>query len=47
MMPILRPTVAEVDLKKLARNMRKVPEQPAGGLRVLRPLRLCHGALLP
>ena len=39
MMPILRPTVAEVDLKKLARNMRKVHEQAGEGVRVLTVLK--------
>lgn len=48
MMPILRPTVAEVDLKKLARNMRKVHEQAGEGVRVLTVLKANaygHGAV--
>ena len=48
MMPILRPTVAEVDLKKLARNMHKVHEQAGPGVRVLTVLKANaygHGAV--
>lgn len=46
-MPILRPTIAEVDLKKLARNMRKVHEQAGPGVKVLTVLKANaygHGA---
>lgn len=46
-LPILRPTVAEVDLKKLARNMRKVHEQAGTGVKVLTVLKANaygHGA---
>lgn len=46
-MPILRPTIAEVDLKKLARNMRKVHEQAGSGVKVLTVLKANaygHGA---
>ena len=46
-LPILRPTVAEVDLKKLARNMRKVHEQAGPGVKVLTVLKANaygHGA---
>ena len=46
-MPILRPTIAEVDLKKLARNMRKVHEQAGAGVKVLTVLKANaygHGA---
>ncbi len=47
-MPILRPTIAEVDLKKLARNMRKVHEQAGAGVKVLTVLKANaygHGAI--
>ena len=47
-MPILRPTVAEVDLKKLARNMRKVRGQAGPGVKVLTVLKANaygHGAV--
>lgn len=46
-LPILRPTIAEVDLKKLARNMRKVHEQAGPGVKVLTVLKANaygHGA---
>lgn len=45
--PILRPTIAEVDLRKLARNMRKVHEQAGTGVKVLTVLKANaygHGA---
>ncbi len=48
MLPILRPTVAEIDLKKLARNLRKVRtqvgEQPAL-LAILKANAYGHGAV--
>ena len=46
-MPILRQTVAEVDLKKLARNMHKVHAQAGAGVKVLTVLKANaygHGA---
>ncbi len=47
-LPILRPTIAEIDLKKLARNMHRVHEQVGPGVKVLTVLKANaygHGAL--
>ena len=46
-MPILRPTVAEVDLKKMARNLHKVRER-VGNVKILTLLKANaygHGAV--
>ena len=46
-LPLLRPTVAEVDLKKLSRNLHKIKMQVGEGVGILVPLKANaygHGA---